>query len=224
MKSRKKHKKTNKQKQTLQKLLLNRKFLARISEVRIAYAIPNDHGFSNDENVRKWNRRIISCFTKKSKGLTLSNAIDALMRDFGSPASYRISLINFVFFNKLTTPGSPIVVHLKWNEKTKQPECMIQIFGDTTLEDIKDIWGREIKEIRQGKGLNIFRKPLPLYAKKYKYIFNLERDAEIRRLREDEHFSLRDVSAEMSQRGYKVDYNNIPNIISRFKRNIGEEK
>lgn len=224
MKSKRKNKKTNKQKQTLQKLLLNRNFLARISEIRIAYAIPKDYGFSNDENIRKWNKRVIACFVKKSKGFTLSKAIDALMRDFDLSASYRISLINIVFFNELTTPGSPLVIHLKWNEKTKQPECMIQIFGDTTLDDIKNIWGLEVKEIRQGRGRNIFHKPLPLYTKKYKHIFNLERDAEIRHLREDEHFSLKDIKAVMKEKGYDVDYNNIPNIISRFKRKIGEKK
>lgn len=182
-----KKEKISKQEQALRKLLLNKRFIARISEIKKAVGDPK-----------------------------FSLKVDYLLRDFDLPSYYRTGIVNFILFGKIPIHENSLVIHLKRSETTKQVDCMIQIFGDTTIEDIKRIW-RDIKKIQRGEGDNIFHKPLPAYQKLYKAVPNLERDAEIRYLREVKRLSLKEISQKMG-----VDYQEIPKIISRHKKIIQE--
>lgn len=212
--------------QNLQRLLYNKQFIIAISEIRIKYAMPQN-GFSTDENVRKWNGRLLALWSKGKITLTLSQDIDTLLRKFDLPSPYHMPINNFVFFNNFLINDeskiqiSPFVVIQQYDKTIKLLRCFLEIFGDTTIDDIKKGW-RGINKIQLGD--NIFRKPLPTYRKLYRELVNLDRDAYIRHLREDKHLSLKETEEEIKKNAHfnPVSYLEIPKIIKRLKRTVGE--
>lgn len=209
-----------KQVEQLAKLSFNKKLLARIAEIRTKYAIPSK-GISDNENMSKWNRMILRPHLRQN-GFNFSQEIYQLLRDFKLSEQYFLALLNFTFFNEFPEPSSPLVVEQRYDKKTKQVECRLQIFGDTTIRDIEKVWS-EIKKIQAGK--NVFYKKLPGYQGHYKPLINLVRDAEIRRLREIEELSLTDTRDKINKLFPQntVAYQDISHIIERHKRAIGEE-
>jgi hypothetical protein len=196
----------NKQSHNLEKLILNRRFLKAVSDIRVEHNIPQN-GFSNFEKIKSWKRNL-------SAKNSLSKDITILLQNFALPDSYNMTLTNFVFFNEFPLAPAPLIFNLEINKETKQLRCMIEIFGDTTIKDFEK-YSNEIKRIQRGE--NTFKMPLPLYKKRYKFIKNLLRDEEVRRLREDEGLKLSDIAHRTG-----VDYQEVPKLIKRLKHNIGE--
>lgn len=200
-----------KENEQLRRLKFNRRFIQAVAKIRIEYAIPS--GLKDEKNTGKWNQSVLTYKLNNNQPLLLSRDVDELRKEFNLKPSLHLPIINYVFFNEFSTPA-PLVVEYRMNKSTKQLECKIEIFGDTRLNDIKDAWS-EIEKIQKGK--NWLHKPLPGYQERKKSSVNLERDAEIRRLR-DMGLKLKQIAHKMG-----VDYSEISNIITRHKRAIGEK-
>lgn len=201
--------------QNLLKLTYNQIFLSRIKEIRLRYGIPQN-GISTDENIKKWGGMYLPHSMRRGKSFLLGKEVNTLLKDLKRPSSYRVPVTNFVLLNEFGVAPYHTIPVTKYDKELQQVRCFIEIFGNTTLRDIKAIW-QTIKKIQGGE--NFFRRPLPAFQKRQRQYFNLLRDAEIRRLREEEGLSLREIAKKTG-----VSYQEISKVIKRHKLRIGEKK
>lgn len=140
------------------KILTKREdFQERIWTLRKKYKIPKE-GFCSEEESKKWHEEkekeledVIENNFNSSNGLKknatlfkLQEDIKSLIIDFGLSENYDSTIEYFIKFNKISAPEN-IGVIMPFNEDLKRRQLFIQIFPDTTIDDVKRVWGRVLK-------------------------------------------------------------------------------
>ncbi len=207
-------------KHNIQKLLVNKAFIKAVVQIRITHAIPVS-GFSDNDNYRKW-------FKSVANETRFKQDICKLLKQFDLPSYYYATVKDLVILNATQRLPLPIVLELDQNRDTHEPEIILRIFGDTTSKDILKFWG-EVKKIQNGKTQNVLFKPLvrdkPMAGyrlRQSKIHKNFERDEQLRRWREDERLTFKKIYQRAKQAEYRIAETEIPKIITRHKKYIGE--
>lgn len=138
-------------------------FREKIWEIRTKWKIPKEQGFGTIGNVERREADIQAFFTwlkESNKEKDLNSDILNLCEDFNlTKERYRHCLKTLIVSGILSPPifCEPKTQTI-WNEKTKEWERWIKIYGDTTQEDVKKVWS----EIER------FQKNLPDYGSRHR--------------------------------------------------------
>lgn len=168
----------NKEKKQVDLLLKNPTFIKSILELRKKWKIP-ETGLKGNEESKKWHYRLYAKADELDADTTdilkqYNSDLERIRLKLNLSEVWKDFIKYFLLFNKVGDLGTRVVIVRKKNYNTKENELFIQIFGDTRLEDIKEIWS-EIKEhqkiLKDYKGLS--RIPNIKIFERDLYIFKL---------------------------------------------------
>jgi hypothetical protein len=201
-------------------LLANPKFEKEIKKLRQKWSI-SANGFIDDKQSELWHKKIeedsdkaIELIDKREKGITVPlndfwNDINTVINKFNLPSRYVSFVEYYLKFSKVSKSESATVV-VNYNRKLNRKEMFIQIYTDTTLEDIKSVWSR----VRR------FKKYLVGYRKdmKVREITNLQVEKRAYELQQ-EGVKPKKISEILKKEGLGTyDYDYVVKLISRFRK------
>jgi len=173
-----------KQEKVFQKLSLDISFLDEVKALRETYGTPKN-GFVFEGNpAERYNQNVLtkSEFEKRDD---FNASIDKLMDTYkkhGLNHSYRDKLVNFILFNVKGINPNNVGLLPNWHtippylgsgtviEEGEPKRLLLEIYGNTTLDDIKNSWDE----------IETYRKQLPDYdPKPFRVFKNAERDMNV---------------------------------------------
>jgi len=214
----------NKSQQKVELILANPNFQIAIKLLRKKWKItPNGFGLE-EPKIAKTKKGVVfqesrgelvkweDWLAKSKKSNEFWQDLDNLRRTTLRP--YRLSdrwlffLQRYLLYGS-TMPEAGLMIYLKKDEITGEPEIWIRIEGDTTLEDIKRGW-KDIKKEQQR---------LLEYVGKYKVMPKFRRDKRIWELTQ-QGFSDKEILQKIKEQelGEGLIYSDIPKIRGKFKK------
>jgi len=214
-----------KSKQRIKLLIQKPAFQKKIKSLRKKWGI-SPKGFKSDEESKEWHDKMVEDSDKiielidgsaqKGRGNysipinDFNNDLAKLVKKFSLPSNFTSTIEFYLKFNKTTAPES-ITVLTRYNERLGRKELFIQVFDNTTQEDVKKVWPRVM----------LFKKYLVAHKRgRFREITNLRAEERAYVLQKEKK-SLKEIADILKKEGlgtYSYEY--VGKLISRFRKRL----